>query len=96
MDEYVVHIVGPGYSVGPICRQRCAWCGFKLIDDDARLMASADGHGSRFFPIDRFIAVSVGDGFVGRILIEHEDKERLPANCCAAQPAEAPILRVVR
>jgi hypothetical protein len=38
-----VHVAAQPIRVGSLHRQLCAWCGYRLVDDDTDLMVSPDG-----------------------------------------------------
>lgn len=91
----IVHIVGPGHIVGPVHRQICAWCGFVLINEDARLVASSDGRGPMFWPENKLITVTA----FGMSVIDQGPDSEVPPNCCAApvpSPPPARSLQVAR
>lgn len=93
--EELIHIVGPGHLVGTRQRQLCAWCGFKLVDEDLALIASIDGRGMGFWQEGKLISVTT----YGMSILEQGPGSDLPPNACAAPPPAAPsppALRVVR
>lgn len=89
----VLHIVGLDVQVGSARRQRCAWCGALLLDDDLTRMAwTLDPDGTDpgpppVWPIGELIAV---DGGVERVVPRDAwpdsatpGEKRLPDGCCA-------------
>lgn len=76
-----IHIAGFPVRVGNRQRQRCAWCGVVLIDDDLANMAvfpaDAPIEGSKFEP-NALVAV---DG-PGSWIVRHENGAPLPAGWC--------------
>lgn len=88
----VVHIAGADVQVGPVVRQRCSWCGCVLIDADLSRMAFQigsfpEGQEPRpaMWPIGALVRVE-GDPphFRASSLVEHQDGEPVPPECCAA------------
>jgi hypothetical protein len=80
----VTHIAGLVIDVGPLMRQRCAWCGAVLVDyDRERVMVQADRPADRelpSWPVGELVEV---DGPVSTV-VEHEaGVDKLPANACA-------------
>lgn len=90
-----IHIAGFPLRVGDQVRQRCAWCGEILLDDDLSSMASTDG--SRpymvFEPND-LIEVNEDPGVRSWSVVAPVDGQ-LPAGCCAKQPAP-PKMRLIK
>ncbi len=86
-----VHIVGHGVMVGSVARQLCAWCGFRIMDDDWANMASSGPSGPHWWPVGQLIEV----GPSHKSVIELPQGERVPPNCCAAPPPAPPSLRLV-
>jgi len=88
-----VHIAGFPVRVGTRKRQRCAWCGEVLIDEDLKNVAvyppPKDGEElvAHFEP-NALVAV---DG-PGSWIVRHEDGAPLPAGWCGD---ERPPLRLV-
>lgn len=84
----VIHIVGTDVQVGSRRRQRCAWCGAILADEDLSMMGwqlNADGTDPGppgLWPIGGLLA---HDGAVWWI-VDHEDGANLPPECCAELP----------
>jgi hypothetical protein len=76
----VIHIAGPDIQVGSQLRQRCAWCGAVLIDQDLERVAVPVGQDPRpaTWPAGELIAV---DGNLSYV-VEHEDGARLPDGAC--------------
>lgn len=96
MSEGVAHIVGLAVNFGPLRRQRCAWCGQLLQDDDLRNMAwplNEDGTDPGPPPMWREGGVVVVQGDLDSFRIMHVIEEddlpdhpdggkRLPDNAC--------------
>ncbi len=78
------HIAGLDVEVGPYLRQRCAWCGVVLINEDLRRVAvqvTADGDTSiPTWPVGEVVRV---DGPVSSV-VEHESGDQLPEDSCTA------------
>lgn len=59
----IIHLAGPCVQFGSLQRQRCAWCGILIVDDDLSLMAVAlnpDGSTPTLpsgFPPGKFIEI---------------------------------------
>lgn len=83
MDEGIVHIAGLDLAVDGVLRQRCAWCGATLIDQDLRLIAFQADDPDKRYPTWEVGALVCKDGGLGYI-IEYTEGEKLPPNCCAA------------
>lgn len=99
LSDEVVHIIGQDVQVGPLRRQRCAWCGQLLADDDLSRMAwqlnpdGTDPGPPGMWPVGELLAVT-GDAGSFRAMRtvpleewpdseEHPGRKRLPDNCCA-------------
>lgn len=88
------HIVGMDVSIGPLRRQRCAWCGHLLVDEDLSRMSwplnpdGTDPGPPGLWPIGAVLAV---DGPVQYVVDEDDwpeseiypGEKRLPDGCCA-------------
>jgi hypothetical protein len=72
-----VHIAGLRISIGPLRRQRCAWCGVVLCDDDLRNLAVPIGQDSEpgGWEPGKQIAVDGGMSYV-------IDGDQLPETSC--------------
>lgn len=98
-DLEVMHIAGMDVQVGPLRRQRCAWCGQLLLDHDLTGMAwpldedGTDPGPPGFWPMGAVLAV-VGElgSFRGVRVVDEEEwpesvdepgHKRLPDGCCA-------------
>jgi hypothetical protein len=77
----LVHIAGPDIQIGPLLRQRCAWCGAVLLDYDLTRMAVLAGQDPRpaTWPPGELIAVDGPTSWY----VAHEDGDELPAGACA-------------
>lgn len=95
----VSHIVGLDIQIGPYRRQRCAWCGQLLLDEDLSRMAwqlnldGTDPGPPGVWPMGAVVEV-VGElgSFRGvRIIpedewpqsVENPENKALPVGCCA-------------
>lgn len=97
------HIVGMDVSLGTLRRQRCAWCGHLLVDEDlARMSWALNSDGSDPGPPSvfwRMGAVVAIDGAVRYIVDEadwpesraHPGEKRLPDGCCALLDPEVTL-----
>jgi hypothetical protein len=93
----VIHIAGLGLIVGGrFARQRCAWCGEILVEEDATLIASTDpGPRDPCWPINSLVRVRKEDGFVAYERIDQSDF--LPVDCCAySETRTVPKLEIVK
>jgi hypothetical protein len=93
-----IHIAGLALRVGPLVRQRCAWCGIVLLDFDLNSEASPDPlppWDKRVFAPDTLVRLTVGAGFTELAVVQPEPDHTLPLRCCAvltklvALPSEA-------
>lgn len=90
-----VHIAGLDIQIGPLLRQRCAWCDTVLVDYDLTCTASPCGdpcknfgcrpenHRPATWPVSQLVEV---DGAWPRVtaLVPHIDGDPLPDNACSA------------
>jgi hypothetical protein len=83
----VTHIAGYQVQVGPLVRQRCAWCGALLEDHDLTRVAVPEGQDPRPGEWEPSRLVEV-DGNMSRV-VEHLDGGYVPENCCAALDPQA-------
>jgi hypothetical protein len=95
----IVHIAAQPVRIGPLCRQRCAWCGAVLADHDLTLIGVPEGEWREpsdehpwgplsAWPVGRLIA---HDG-AARWVVEEENPEGpLPPGACAKLPPEATL-----
>lgn len=81
MSAGVIHIAGVHVQVGPLLRQRCAWCGALLLDYDLERIAVPEGQDPTpaTWPHGDLILV---DGGVSAN-IPHQDGQPLPDGACA-------------
>jgi len=105
MPDGVVHIIGMDVTVdGHLRRQRCAWCGQLLVNDDLSRMAwtlnedGSDPGPPGPWPMGALVEI-VGDskpepgevlGFRGMRIVEVEDG-KLPDNACARLDPEVTL-----
>jgi hypothetical protein len=76
---------------GTHVRQRCAWCGYVLIDADLTRIAVWGESADKPFPVwpvDGLARVTTGGGFTGTEAIELEEDEPVPDDCCMRVPPE--------
>lgn len=80
----VVHLTGATVFVGTVMRQRCAWCGALLLDEDLAAVTLADSAAWRFEE-NTFVAVE-GDDRSTRVMwaVPPPPDRRLPEGACAA------------
>lgn len=94
----VIHVAGPMITLGNRAMQRCAWCGFELINFDGDETATV-GPGPVPWPEYELIEVASEEGgrYVSTTTMGHPTTP-LPVNCCAwkAPQAQAPNLRLVK
>lgn len=76
-----VHIAGFPVRIGNELRQRCAWCGERLIDEDLSCLASPDGSPFGTWEVGVLVAVEGKHSYV----VPHVDGATVPSDCCAAK-----------
>lgn len=74
----VVHIAGMVCQIGPLMRQRCAWCGEVLIDYDLSRMASTGDFEIHGWAPGALVEVEGNCSMV----LQHQDGTRLPDHAC--------------
>lgn len=76
-----IHIAGPHITIGPLLRQRCAWCGTTLLDYNLDHIAVPIGQDPRpnTWPTGDLIAT---DG-PASWSVDHKDGAPLPTGACA-------------
>lgn len=77
----IIHIVGPAIQIGPLLRQRCAWCGATLLDYDLERIAvpiNQPGPPATWADGD-LVAVDGNASYT----VAHEDGDQLPDAACA-------------
>lgn len=82
MKTPVVHVAGADIAFNDLLRQRCAWCGAILIDQDLKLVLVPEGTQDRGFPVwpaGSFIGV---DGSM-KYFIPFENGDPFPDGLCA-------------
>lgn len=99
-EDETVHVAGLPLRIGPRFRQRCAWCGAVLIDDDLSQMAFSPGSNPSpsYWEIGGLVAVA-GErsgsrpSFLstGRKIDEETPDDPLPANACARLPDDVTV-----
>jgi hypothetical protein len=88
-----IHIAGYPVIIGSRCRQLCAWCGEKLIDDDLALTmapmvavtAFAEGSASNpgYWEVGVLVAREDMGGVISTSIVQHENgKDMPPGSCC--------------
>ena len=77
----VTHIAGIDVTIGPLLRQRCAWCGATLIDYDLEKVAVPVGQEGPpgHWEVGALVQV---DGNM-TIVLDHDESHKLPDNACA-------------
>lgn len=96
MAERVIHIAGMPLQVGSEYRQRCAWCGVAVIEGDLAnemVAPGSDRKGPGYFALNELVEVVKDGGFTSMTIVPHEEGDRVPPGCCAADPVK---LRVVQ
>jgi hypothetical protein len=80
MVPMLIHIAGVEVQVGSQLRQRCAWCGAILVDQDLNLvMVPVDQPGTvPTWPTGSLVAVQ---GYTSWV-VDHEDGAQLPPEAC--------------
>lgn len=87
-DGQIIHIAAQPVLVGTHHRQRCAWCGAIIEDQDltmaARLLEDADKPWPAW-PTGELISTTAGEPGGGGVtfVVAHEDGAVLPDGCCA-------------
>lgn len=82
--ENMIHIAGHPVRVGPVMKQRCAWCGYMIAEYDLRLIAvpnkddGSPGDPPGSYPEGDLIRVSSTPGMRSQIVVEHKDGDPLP------------------
>ena len=82
----VIHFAGNDVQVNHLLRQRCAWCGFVLIDFDLNRVAVPVGQDPRpaTWPVSSLVAVDGNASWV----VEHDAVNPLPENTCVGRAGE--------
>lgn len=99
MTDEIVHIAGNPVQVGTHLRQRCAWCGAVMIDQDLALtmvQIPEDGSEPASYPtwgVGELIARNGLDGSMvsGSWVVEHEAGQPVPDGCCAKLGPEVTV-----
>jgi hypothetical protein len=84
----VVHIAGAPVAIGPLVRQLCGWCGYRLVDVDQRRMAVPVGQEGPPATWEYGTLVGVR-GPVSRV-VEHADGAPLPLSACSFESLMPP------
>lgn len=82
MTTPVIHIAGADVGFNNLLRQRCAWCGAILIDQDLTLVLVPEGTKNRDFPVwpvGSFVGVDGGMKFS----VAFTNGSPFPAGLCA-------------
>ncbi len=86
----MIHIVGLDIRYGTLHRQRCAWCGEVLIDDDLSLMTSISSDGGpcdpKAFPVGGLVRIEGSNPVMSSVIPEEEHQGKIPIGCCAYKP----------
>lgn len=82
-QQPVIHLAGLAIHIGPLLRQRCAWCGAVLIDENLTGMMSTDGSGYSSWTPGALVSTT-GDHRAASQgwIVEHEEGAHLPDGCC--------------
>jgi hypothetical protein len=76
--EGVIHIAGLPVTIdGHHIRQRCAWCGALLEDQDLRRTASTTSEPYPTWDVGALVLID------GNMKATVEREARMPSNCCA-------------
>jgi hypothetical protein len=99
---HLVHLAGPSIRVGPVVRQRCAWCGAVIDEWNLDRLAWPEGMDPGIVDADGnpqarwegLVAVeSHGErailGTVAKWKVEDPDDGGIPPDSCMELPAEA-------
>jgi hypothetical protein len=79
----VVHPAGLDVSIGPLLRQRCAWCGTVLVDVDLAATASTGGASYPTWPVGALVEIDGGVSFtVDPVPSAESEGVTVPDNCC--------------
>lgn len=89
LEHHVIHIAGPDITVGPLLRQRCAWCGAVLVDYDLTRIAVPIGQDPR--PATWSVGALVEVDGSASWVVPHVDGEQLPADACAQLDPEVTV-----
>lgn len=76
----MIHIAGNNVQVNQLLRQRCAWCGFMLIDYDLDRVAvpvGQVGQAPAIWPVGALVEI---DGNASWVV--YYDEQQLPPNAC--------------
>lgn len=87
----MVHIAGHTVTIGSQIRQRCAWCGAVLIDEDlSRVAVPIEDAGRPFptWPTGELVEVERVGIMRATRLVDHTDGDQLPDNACGRLPHE--------
>lgn len=95
----VIHIAAQPVSIGPLCRQRCAWCGYVLADHDLTAIGVPEGGWQPqsperpFGPLPAWPtgALIAHDGHASWLVEEDDPTGPLPPGACAKLPPEATL-----
>jgi len=76
----MIHIAGPDITIGPLLRQRCAWCGTTLVDYNLDRVAVPVGQGPRpaTWPIGGLVELDGNASWT----VDHQDGAQLPDGAC--------------
>lgn len=85
--DFQIHIAGHPVQVGTVLRQRCAWCGAVLIDEDLSRIAVPVDQADKAYPTWEhgvLVKTNVLDGSGGYwTVVEHTEGDPVPVGCCA-------------
>ena len=92
----VTHLAAMSVTVDGYLRQRCAWCGWLLIDQDMTRVRALDGAAERagwprgalgWMP-GTLVEVTGGNPTVTRVVVVPADGIKVPESCCTRLPPE--------
>ena len=91
-----IHIAATEVRIGPLQRQLCAWCGFRLVNNDLRNIACAPGdtRGPLVWEVGGLVEVTEGNP-TQYIALPHPADGKLPDNACCPPEARRPKLSLV-
>jgi hypothetical protein len=92
----LIHIAGLPVQIGPLYRQRCAWCAEILVDGDLRneMWAPGSEPRERFgFEPGHLVEVVTDGPAIAQSVVPHKDGDQLPDGTCV--PPRGTRLRLV-
>jgi hypothetical protein len=89
----LTHIAGMKVQIGPLLRQRCAWCGAVLCDYDLRNIAVPEGQegAPAMWEPGELVRVD-GTGLMSAsFAVPHTDGDELPDDACGKLDPEVTV-----